>query len=268
MEMIFGRAAAGRVRSAAKVLIKGASEPSARPAADAFAKSPVAFETVLIGSHHKTGSVWLCSVFEQFARRTDAAFVHLHRGTLSAGRRRTISFDHHSVFKDIEREGTRGLHMIRDPRDVVVSSMHYHRRSQEPWLHVPKFDGLTYQEKINTYDDTDAMLFEIDNAAGKNIADMCAFDDGDTFRTVKFEEMATDTTLERWHDALLWLGFVGLDLVVAIDVVYANSLFGAKGTSAHMRGDGGTKWQREMPERVLARFEERFPDAVATLGYR
>lgn len=232
----------------------------------ALPSGPFAPETLLVGTHHKTGSVWMQGVFGAYAAAADCRLVHTVRGELVAGTRRTIVFDGHSRFDGYDRTTARGIRVVRDPRDVIVSSMHYHRRAAEPWLHTPRFGAMSYQEKITTLSDADAMTFEIDNSAGRNIAAMCAFDDGATFLTLKYEALMADTGFDEWHRALRWLGLERLDMLLALHAVLENSRFGGK-QSAHMRPHAQTQWQREMPGAVLAHFEQRFPDALRKLGY-
>lgn len=58
----------------------------------------------------------------------------------------------------------RGLHLIRDPRDVILSGMHYHLRAPEKWLHDPEPDygGLSYQEKLNSLDGDGRLFLEME----------------------------------------------------------------------------------------------------------
>jgi hypothetical protein len=108
---------------------------------------PMAFPRLLVGTCRKSGTVWLRQIFSEVSVRTRAEFHHSLRCKLHDGDRRWIHLDTDSTFAGIDRARTRGLRMIRDPRDMVISSMHYHRRSSEPWPHRPRGEGMTYQEK-------------------------------------------------------------------------------------------------------------------------
>ena len=81
---------------------------------------------VLVGTHHRAGTVWLSSIFSQLADQLGLGFDMGMRHRIQPGA--YIHFDHHSAFdlSELDRDH-RGLHVRRDPRDVVVSAAHYHR---------------------------------------------------------------------------------------------------------------------------------------------
>src|SRR5581483_5322277 len=92
---------------------------------------------IVHASHHKAGTVWLFGVLREAALPyalhvtefdavepidddTDIAlFQHTHDFQRASAGDRTI----------------RGSHMIRDPRDLVVSAYYYHLRTSESWVH-------------------------------------------------------------------------------------------------------------------------------------
>jgi hypothetical protein len=79
--------------------------------------------------------------------------------------------------------------------------------------------------------------------------------------------MITDVGLERWFGTFRWLGFTSLDLVIALNAVYEHSLFGRRNAGGHVRSGRPQQWRGEIPDRVLAYFENAFPDAPRRLGY-
>ena len=111
---------------------------------------------ILIGTHHKTGTVWFSSIFQYIC--------HYHSLNFYAGKQDglplqfDVFFQDHSVF-DLDSIGVpfRGIHIIRDPRDVIISGSFHHQKSKEKWLHRPRenLQGLTYQQKINSYRNID-----------------------------------------------------------------------------------------------------------------
>jgi Sulfotransferase domain len=56
---------------------------------------------------------------------------HLHRGEV-----RVASVNNHALDVDALGPGVRITRFVRDPRDLVVSGYHYHRRGAEEWCHV------------------------------------------------------------------------------------------------------------------------------------
>ena len=51
-----------------------------------------------------------------------------------AARQPTIRRAYASYPEILDRDDVRIMHLIRDPRDVLISAMHYHRKSTEAWL--------------------------------------------------------------------------------------------------------------------------------------
>ena len=119
---------------------------------------------ILIGTYHKTGTVWLKTLFQSICRYYSLKF-YTERSYFESSVNDLSEIDVflqcHSVF-NFDSIGAlyRGIHIIRDPRDVILSACFYHQKSDEAWLHEPRkeFNGLTYQQKINTYEDMDDKL--------------------------------------------------------------------------------------------------------------
>ena len=239
---------------------------------------------VLVATHHKTGTVWMMSVFSAIARRTGSAFENINRyrdpsrvrdviqSAINADHRH-ILLDWNAEFGDVDLPPRiRGIHLIRDPRDVVVSGAKYHTWSTERWLHEPRdeFGGLSYQEKINRCASADErQLFELDYKAKDTIERMLAFSDRGVFRTVKYESLIRDDNMIDWHAILVFLGFRGPELIVALEEVYRKSLFGGfdPRSRRHIHDGAVEQWKSSMSLAVQAAFRARFPDALQRLGY-
>jgi hypothetical protein len=134
----------------------------------------------IVATHHKTGTVWMRNVFRGIAGALKVPFKYLKETSIPTDiGPPAICFSPHSAISpgDIQqyRSECRILHMIRDPRDVIVSAAHYHQTSDELWLHKKRraFDGMTYQEKINSLaDDRERYLFELRNSGNRTVKAM------------------------------------------------------------------------------------------------
>jgi hypothetical protein len=223
---------------------------------------------LFVGAHHKTGTVWLTDVFERFAQLSRASYYNVREDRrIERERPREVLFDHHCTFQDFDISQGRGFRMVRDPRDVLISAMHYHRRGSEAWLHRPRADGRTYVETVNALSDEDALLFEIDENSGKTIREMLAFDGGDTVKTIHYEDYIDDANMEQWFDLLLWSGLRSADLILGQQALYENSLFGLKQKGGHVRSGKKQQWREKLSDKVLSRLDETFPGAIEELGY-
>ncbi|MEM1276720.1 MAG: hypothetical protein AAGH74_09345 [Pseudomonadota bacterium] len=165
---------------------------------------------------------------------------------------------------------------IRDPRDVIVSSAYYHCKTSEEWCHAPdkRFGGLTYQEKINSYENRqDQFLFEMENVGHFTISSMTKTKgrfDGQNCIFCRLEDLSHDYKLEKFHEVYSFLNFNPGQIVDLLAISLENSLFakpdGVK-QHHHARSISTAQFLREFEDRTRDRFNELFPDSVAKLGY-
>jgi len=121
---------------------------------------------ILNGTYHKAGTVWMMRVFIGICKLLNLKYSLSNQ--LGLPNTFDLFFEAHSNFDFSKIDfAYRGLHVIRDPWDMIVSACFYHLHASELWLHEKRddFGGLTYQEKINTYPDfDDKLLFEMENS--------------------------------------------------------------------------------------------------------
>jgi hypothetical protein len=229
------------------------------------------YPLILVGTHHKTGTKWMLQLFEGFcAALGDRLYVGPQDRLPPATR---VFFQHHSRFDLAVLGGPyRGLHVIRDPRDVLISGARYHARASEPWLHRRhrRFWGLTYQEAIRWRRTlADAVLFEMDHAGAHTIREMLAWDrTRPEFFEAKYEDLVADRDLSLFRRLLPFLGYDAEQLPILEGIVRERSLFGGRVSDPMHVSDGRPQqWREVFDERLRRRFRERFGDALERLGY-
>jgi hypothetical protein len=226
---------------------------------------------VLVGTHHKAGTLWMFKIFTGICKKFDWEFRRRESGEVPM--QFDVFFDGHSNFGSARLQSVyRGLHMIRDPRDVIVSGCFYHQKSQEAWLHEgrPDLGGLTYQEKINSYASLDdRILFEMEHAGQFSIQEMLAWDYNDeSFFEIKYEDLMADSDLQLFHRVYAFLGFPGQNIPRMLEISYRNSLFSGKlKNSTHIRSGQTRQWEQHFSATHRGRFVELFGDALQRLGY-
>ena len=193
---------------------------------DLFKRQFIVKNKVLLGTHHKTGTFWFGKIFSDIASKLGLEFVaSTHEQNVPNGTW-DIYQNSHSRFDKPALGEFKGVHVVRDPRDQIISATFYHQTSDEEWLHVPRdeFGGSTYQEKINSFSSfDDRMLFEMEGSAYGNIMAMIEFDHSDErFVTAKFEELITDQRLEKFEDIFEFLGFRGIAMGWCLTVSYTH----------------------------------------------
>lgn len=235
---------------------------------------------LVVATHHKTGTVWMDGVFKAIAGDLGARYLDFRpeRGHLSdLDHGPFILFSYDSDFGDfaslLDREDVKILHLIRDPRDVVISAMHYHKASRESWLHepIPGYDNLTYQRALQNLPTKFAQyLFEMDNSSASTLRDMERWRYGraNCFEA-RYEDLRQDVELVMWQRIMTFLGLDAGEQAIGSRRFWQNSLFGGLSRlgNKHVRSGAIAQWRREFTPELAVAFLERFPRALQALGY-
>ena len=237
----------------------------------------------VIVTHHKTGTVWMRATFRRIAERLDIPFVRVHSDDIVPAEELIapmIFFEGGGEFQaypDLCGDPrVKIVHLIRDPRDVMISGMHYHRTSREEWLRKPsqRFGGRTYQSEINSFaTDRARYVFEMDNRAASTIQAMLRWYDGERSNAFecKYEDLMQDVKMVLFTKAATHLGFSGKGLRVCRSAFWKSSLFGRntgrKTHRRHIRSGEAKQWTKVFDKHLAVEFGRRFGDALVRLGY-
>jgi hypothetical protein len=235
---------------------------------------------LVVATHHKTGTVWMDGVFKTIASDLGARYVNFRseRGQLSdLDHEPFILFSYDSNFGDfssvLDRENVKILHLIRDPRDVVISAMHYHKASRETWLHepIPGYDNLSYQRALQKLPTKFAQyIFEMDNSSASTLRDMASWHYGraNCFEA-RYEDLRQDTQFVTWRRIMTFFGFDAGEQAIGSRRFWQNSLFGGLSRlgNRHVRSGAIAQWRREFTPELAAAFLKRFPRTLQSLGY-
>jgi hypothetical protein len=226
---------------------------------------------ILIGTHHKTGTNWLNAIFRSICTEYALSFRYGEQAQLTGDLEVFLQDHSHFDLRALENE-FRGLHMIRDPRDVIISGCFYHQKSDEAWLHQPRadFGGKSYREALRECRDQEAQLaFEMAHTAKDTIADMLSWDyHHPRFFEVKYEDLMADTELMLFHRIFVFLGFPTAVLPKLLKIAFDNSLFsGRLKKGGHIRSGKTRQWRQYFTKAVGHRFLDLYGDALIALGY-
>ena len=260
-------------------------------------------KTIIHCGHHKCGSVLFGKVLRKICQHLGLAFC----GTPGPARRGMYEFYDVVFFANSTIEFARvtrpylGTHMIRDPRDVIVSCYLYHMRCKEGWCtNVPDLSaasidfpqvpysqysrperwkreylhslhGSSYQDNINGRDEHEGIVFEMNNYGRWTIESMLGWNyNNPNMAEIKFEDVMRDFTgsFERVFTHYGFSESVVRELLAIIDEENMNNLSDQDiQESCHIHSRQTSKWKQYFSAHHKALFKDLFGDALVKLGY-
>ncbi len=228
--------------------------------------------------HHKCASQWMMGVLAAMtSRRGDALIADWRRPPRSRAYR-----EGQVVFLQDYETGilpagcnVRGVHLVRDPRDVLVSLLHSHRGSH-PARDPRTWEILRDRVALRSMDLSSGLTWLMDHSGYfRRVID--AMSNWDYRRSDFLELRFEDFVVGASQDSLLALaGHIGTPLdangaTVILDEYSFERLQAADGTDrtrpGHYRSGGSSTWQDAFDEDLISRFESRFGRQAATIGY-
>ena len=238
-------------------------------------------------THHKCGTVWMQQVVAGLKRLLGYPIV----GVWSDKQRANIPKSGPAFLVNWNgwlpsdlwtRKDFAVLHLIRDPRDVLLSKCQYHHvapKKGEAFLHTPREDlgGKTYQAHlcdIESYEDK--LLFEMREKHAVTVAELLQFPkDHEVAYELRYETLINDTEQDEMRSAFQHWNLDAKATKDALAVVWQTSLFGSFKTfedrpqqvRSHVFSGAARRWQNELPQAVGKIYAQEFGNALIELGY-
>lgn len=256
---------------------------------------------IFIFGYHKCGTKLLGKVFLQLCLKYGWTFKSIAGTTDEIPNVDVVFFLHSQVDYSKLPESYIGIHMVRDPRDIIVSGYLYHKRTVEEWCtnknfqtseaikypqvpnsqmyrseawktdYLKSLNGKSYQEKINSFDEEDGILFEMNHYGQWTIEDMLKWDfEKGNCLEIKFEDVMSN------YDAEMMKVFTHCNLS-------EEQLKVAKGfadkedmnkmskkdieKNPHISSVKTKKWERYFTEKHLQFFDENFSEVLKKYNY-
>lgn len=239
-----------------------------------------------VGTHHKTGTIWMQQVFKSLSAALNLPKFSMWNRAVKRlpAEGRVLGTNWDSAFPTdlLARDDVLILHIIRDPRDVLLSGARYHETapaSKEDWLHQPRpdFGGLTYQQKLLSIPDPqDRLLFEMDNKHADTLRQMRDWDyTRPNSIEWRYEDLIADTDCTLFRAALTRFGLTPQQVDAGVQAFWDNSLFGGMADPAqrksavagHVSSGVARQWPAQLPASVARAYLDRFGDDLIALGY-
>ena len=178
---------------------------------------------IYIFGYHKCGTKLLGKIFLQLCLKYGWEFKSIPGSVDEMPNSDVIFFLHSQVDFSKMPEKYIGIHMVRDPRDIIISGYLYHKRTVEEWCvnknfqtsepiaypqvpnsqmyrseewkvnYLSSLNGMSYQEKINSFDEEEGILFEMNHYGKWTIEDMLKWDiEKANCLELKFEDVMTN----------------------------------------------------------------------------
>lgn len=234
---------------------------------------------IMLGTYHKTGTVWLKRVAQDAANMLGWTFIDGARETPSeAFKAPAILFDQDSRFAPEYYQMGRlfGFRMIRDMRDVVISGAHYHLKSTEAWLDDPQdyYGGQSYRQLLQGAG-TLRQLYELEmrhiaSYTWSQISGRSTKLNARSKRSlpyVHYEDLVKDpeqTELEK----VLQKRRIPFKAHSAFRHAFENnSLFSTGYKDKHIRSGEPKQWETLYDQKLARAFARHFPLALIRTGY-
>jgi hypothetical protein len=196
--------------------------------------------------------------------------------------RRNINLDTIQNFK--------GTHIIRDPRDLLVSSYRYHQYCKEEWVLKPIKEhlikrlkikergleeyakGKNYQDLLRSFNEEDGYLLELD-LRGNLFQEMYDWDyTNPNMLELKYENIFGNE-VEEFRKVLIHYGFNNSTVNKTLKFVEKHSFDklkkkGSAGKNKHANIGKSNQWKEILPNNIKNKINSEWGHLITKLGYQ
>jgi hypothetical protein len=230
-------------------------------------------DVVFVSVHHKSMTTYFHAVLKCLAFMTNSSFelVHTRPKPVVA---RFVLFTHSRLHLDAALS-YRGVHVMRDPRDMIVSGYHYHKWAAERWLHRLDENGESYQEKLNRVCKSEGLFLEIDHFIFMNRKVLEEWDlEDENILEVKYEDLMAPGREALYGAIFQHLGFEGRELATALSLMRAFEASSRSGSRSgkvtersHLRSGRTRQWEDELGAEHLHYIERELGHVIRKFDY-
>ncbi len=245
---------------------------------------------ILHTAHHKIGTSWFKNILKGVAHEFGLRFFK--NAPEVNHKKPAIYFQSRPFFDLASLVDFKGTHMIRDPRDVVISGYYYHLWTKENWAIVPirelpanmeeawpllpirEIGHMSYQEYLCSLPREEGILAEIKRSSTDTIRDMIEWDyNNPAIFEFKYEDIIEDEEgvfREIFHHYGFTADAVDRGWEIARKFSFKNRArrnLGDVENRSHLRSGAAQQWRKEFNEEHKALFKELHGQDLIDLGY-
>lgn len=238
------------------------------------------FDNIYHCTVHKTGSQWIKALFSDptVYRRSgllpyDPRFYKRRKlPVIPPGRAGLALFHSYPRFKKISKPGTyRAFFVIRDPRDIVISSYFSLRNS-----HAPMGDILQARKTLQEIPMKEGLLYVIERHSKRNLfkqlRSWAAAPSSETFRLFRYEDLTGERQAEEVDQLMRHCGITlpATELEALLSRYSFSRMRKDRETAgkvSHYRKGKAGDWRNHFDDEVYAAFTAATGNLVELLGY-
>lgn len=223
--------------------------------------------------YHRCGTVWFSNILRQLAVKTGLKFCDGEEAK-QASDSDIILYPHSRV--DVNQLGHyRGSHMVRDPRDMMISGYFYHLWTKEKWCHKSKerFGGKSYQQVLNALSPEEGLALTI-RESSDFVEDMMKWDyQNPLIMEIRYEDLI-EREAELFPKIFSHYGFKPAAIEIGCEAAEKYTLrnvaiweIGNPKGKSHFRSGEVAQWREIFQPSHKALFKQLYPDILVKLGY-
>ena len=227
---------------------------------------------IIFCTHHKTGTVLFKEILKEISKEFQFKLQICNQSELCDDTH--IWFEWHSNvdFEQIKRP-YRCIHIIRDPRDVVVSGYFYHLRCEEDWCITPRadFNNRSYQDILKSLDQDKGIKFEMKHIAKMTIEQMLCWNYKNKYvLELKFEYLMLKYK-RSFKKIFKHVGFPRHMIPYCLEIADRHNINKFPESKIkkikHIHSKGLNKWKQYFTEKHKRDFKESLGDSLIELDY-
>lgn len=235
-------------------------------------------QTAIHCCYHKCMTVYFHNVLKEASKKLNVTFYSSTQG-------RKVIKSPYFILSDNSRidlnqfDEYRCTHIIRDPRDLVVSGYFYHLRTDEKWCAKPNQhntdlpSNVSYQQHLRSLNKEEGIIYELSHVSGRMTEYMHEWDYANPYSLELRYELVLGNEAFWFQKIFEWYGIEKNRRPELVKIAENFSLQSIKNTNkktviGHMRPNSSIgQWRMYFTDKIKTIFKEKYGNVLISLGY-